>query len=235
MDDVAAISDYLAGELSPEEVAAFEARMAEDESFRERVEAQRQQLLLLKAAHRADLKAQLRKDLIPISPAAQKTFPIWRLVAAAAAILLLLLWFQPWKSQDTPEALAMSYLEPYPVVTDRSNEFSEDSLFFTALLLYQNGQYERAAPLLASVGAENPLAKLYQGECLLQTSQYEAALPIFASLESDPLFGEAAMWRYALATILAGQPEDAQEYLKTLVRKEGYKSKESQALLEVIP
>lgn len=228
--DLTLISDYLAGDLTPEEALVVEDRIRTEPDFASLIEGRQQEIDVLRASQRAELKEVLREQMESVKKQQGVTRNLWTAVSvAAAAAVMLLIWFAPWRGEGlTSEQLAMGYLEPYPLTSERGPVSPRQ----TAFDLYRQGKFAQAIPLLDSLnsaGSADPLVAMYLAESLSHTGDYAASVPIFRQLAVSSPFRDAAQWRLALNLILAGEVEKASETLKN-IDKGHYKHKEAETL-----
>ena len=95
-------TDYLFGELSPEEVAAFESRLEESAELRAEVDALRDSIVAVRSelatqtgigeAARAEVE-QAIESVSQVEPSQRRSSRHWSILAAIAASLLLATWF----------------------------------------------------------------------------------------------------------------------------------------------
>ena len=195
MNDIEQIEKYLGGELSRDELQAFDLRLQNDKAFTEI-------FALYKSVdtemHEAEDERELRNSLSGIS---QKHFNVaapakviklktnrtrWLLYAtAAAASIIILLFLKPWQDKIlSNEQLYAQYAVPeeLPAVVRGANE---DSLLIKAKTLFNQKNYAAALPLLDSIIKLKPgeaQLQLSLGICLTQTGKFESAINIFDSL-----------------------------------------------------
>ena len=246
MNDIEQIEKYLGGELSRDELQAFDLRLQNDKAFTEI-------FALYKSVdtemHEAEDERELRNSLSGIS---QKHFNVaapakiiklktnrtrWLLYAtAAAASIIILLFLKPWQDKIlSNEQLYAQYAVPeeLPAVVRGANE---DSLLIKAKTLFNQKNYAAALPLLDSIIKLKPgeaQLQLSLGICLTQTGKFESAINIFDSLaakESSYKY-DAMAWkafaflkqdkREACIAALKLIPADAANYekAKELIRK----------------
>ncbi|MEM7369881.1 MAG: hypothetical protein AAF587_14850 [Bacteroidota bacterium] len=240
-NDVILISDYLAGDLQPEERKSVEERMAQDPDFAGLFKEQEAQLVVLQAVKRSETKEQIRQQYEAFrqqEPARQlNNSRLWQYGAIAATMLVLLLAF--WQLRPTspsPEQLAMGYLEPFPINMDRGS-LPQDALAMqdSAYQLYRTGAFEAARPLLIDLhrlSPEDQAIKMYLAESHSQTGHYLDAVGLFEELSEDSPYPDAAQWRLALNLILAGEKERAVSILEQIQAGSHYKEKDAKRLLE---
>ena len=197
MNDTEQIERYLAGELSNEEVQAFELRLQTDSEFAENFTLyQSIQNEMQSDEDEASLKEELWRHtkkyfgeeekggkVIPMGPVRKKRW-VYAAVAAAACIALLLV-FRPWQDNrlSNDELYAQNAVpEDLPTTMRGGND---DSLRARAAALYNKKDFAAALPLLDSITKYNPgeaQLQLALGICYLQTNNFEMAITKFDSL-----------------------------------------------------
>lgn len=240
-NDVILISDYLAGDLQPEERQSVEERMTKDPEFAGLFKEQEAQLIVLQAMKRSEAKGQIRQQYEafrqqePVRPLNSRR--LWQYSAIAAAMLVLLLAFWQLRPASPSAAqLAMGYLEPFPINMDRGS-LPQDALAMqdSAYQLYRTGAFEAARPILMDLhrlSPEDQAIKMYLAESHSQTGHYLEAVNLFEELSQDSPYPDAAQWRLALNLLLAGEQERAVSILEQIQAGSHYKEKDARQLLE---
>ncbi|MEO0470957.1 MAG: hypothetical protein AAF206_15120 [Bacteroidota bacterium] len=229
------IEQYLAGELSPEDKAAFAARLAEDPALKRRMQIAQQ---LDQAFDGAEVFA-LRKELQSIRALRQqkkvRRFPVWSYAAVAAAIaILVLLWVNPGGSGKSSEALFAENFGAYPMLISSRADSVSDTLG-AALIAYENGDYAVAARHFAALDSADNIQprflRFYEAVSLLGAKDGAGAIAILQALDL-PELDEAKQWYLALAYLQNGQPEASKETLKDI--QTGRFAPQAAELLEVL-
>jgi len=239
------IEAYLAGNLSPEKVADFEARCRQDAQW---AEATRLHLLARQALHEAGreaLKARLDQRYQPEKRTGAIRRPIWRqpwpyaLVAALALLLLLVWWPNPSRPSSTQELYA-AYMElPVPSGLRSSTEDSLSLRWELAMQAFQDSAYQRAIHQLGALLQDSSFmrqsgdrARLYLGVAHLQLAQFEQAQTYLASIEASSLYHDQAQWYRVLAYLRADQIRAATPLLRTIAEQENhYRQAQAERLL----
>jgi predicted Zn-dependent protease len=247
VNDIEQIEKYLSGELSRDELQAFDVRLQNDKVFAEifalykSVEAE---------MYEAGDETALRKTLSGIT---QKHFDVaeppkiiklkpnrtrWLLYAtAAAASIIILLFLKPWQEKAlTNEQLYAQYAVPdeLPANVRGSND---DSLLLKAKSLFNQKNYAAALPLLDSIIKQKPgeaQLQLSLGICLTQTGKFEPAINIFDSLavkESSYKY-EAMAWK-AFAYLKQDKTEACIAALK-LIPADAANYEKAKALIQML-
>jgi predicted Zn-dependent protease len=229
VNDIEHIEKYLGGELSRDEMQAFEIRLQNDKAFAEVFAMYK--MIEGEMIETAD-ERQLKEKLSGIS---QKYFDTsadakiislttnrkkWWLYAAAAAVIVTLFIVKPWQDKAlTNEQLYAQYAVPeeLPAVVRGAND---DSLLIKATTLFNQKNYAAALPLLDSIIKQKPgeaQLQLSLGICLTQTGKFESAINIFDSLaakESSYKY-EAMAWK-AFAFLKQDKREECIAALKLI-------------------
>lgn len=224
------ISRYLEGELSGEELLAFEAAMKNDPALAEEVHLY-QSINEEMQAHTQDLKEeqalkhklhQLNKEHFRTEvPKVRKMNRWWLAAVAAVAAAIVLFILRPFSgtsfNNEKVFAAYMKEVEPLPGVV-RGNE--KDALLEKATDLYNRKQYKEALPLLREMSTVKPgdtQVKLAAGICLLQTGQYDAANAVFNEIAGgDTIYKEEAIWYKALTALITNKTDECYTLLQSL-------------------
>ncbi len=195
MNDIEQIEKYLGGELSQNEMQAFDVRLQNDKAFAE-------VFALYKSVETEMLETEDERELRNrLSGITQKHFDVaepakivklktnrtrWLLYAtAAAASIIILLFLKPWQQKAlSNEQLYAQYAVPdeLPAVVRGTND---DSLLIKATNLYNQIKYPAALFLLDSLVKQRPTEAQLQlalGICFLKTGKYDSAINRFDSL-----------------------------------------------------
>lgn len=195
MNDIEQIEKYLGGDLTSDELQAFNTRLQNDKNF---AGVFAMYTSIETEMHETEDEKELRKTLAGIS---QKHFDdsssakiisikpnrtkwLWYAGAAAASIVLLL-FLKPWQGKVlSNEQLYAQYAIPreLPAVVRGANE---DSLLMKATLLYNQAKYAAAMVLLDSITRQKPLEaglQLAMGICFLENGKPDSAIRRFNSL-----------------------------------------------------
>lgn len=224
------ISDFLADDLSPTQKEEVLNRIATEQDFAAAVRRQQMELVILEAAHRAELKTALA-DKIASQPKARNIRPLWIGLGIAAAIAILILIFNPFAPHPSTQQLAMSHLEPFPVQQIRG----EPSQSAPAIQLYQTGQYLEAVQAFSTLDLSKPDLALMYASALLQVKAYKQAIEVLKAIDNPGAFSDIYSWNLALAYVLDRQYPQAQLLLKEISSSTHFKQQEAQELLASAP
>ena len=195
MNDIEQIEKYLAGELNPEALQAFDLRLQTDKVFAETLAMYKTiDAEMNETADETALREKLSgfsqkyfaddgtAKVIPLNAGRKK----WWLYAAAAAVFIAVLFIiKPWQDKAfNNEQLYAQYAVPdeLPAVVRGANN---DSLLIRATTLYNQMKYPAALILLDSIVKLRPSEAQLQlalGICFVETGKYDSAIKRFDSL-----------------------------------------------------
>lgn len=226
------IDDYLLGELTQEEQAAFEGEMAQDEALREAVEEQRG---LIEGIQLDNARRLLDEVMTPESRSVIR--PLWQratpyLAVTASVLLLITGWYLLRPPQH--ERLYAAHFEAAPGLPTTLG-LSDDPTFAEGMIAYKQQQYEQALlrwqPLLARDQASDTL-QFYLGVAQLGRGAPKEAEPWLQTVveQPDSPYQPDAQWYLALAYLRQGKQQATREELQALLASEQFGAR-SRALL----
>lgn len=221
------IADFLADDLSPVEKEEVLGRIERDQNFAQALRKQQMELVILRATHRAEMKARLKQEIASRAPV-RNIRPLWIGLAVAAAVAAIILIFNPFASKITAQELAINFLEPFPVQQIRGGNTQEEP----AILLYQSGQYPEAIEAFKTLDSSKPDVALMYASALMQMKEYSQAIEILEKIDSPGRFADVYLWSLALASVLDGQHERAISLLQEIAGSSHFKREEAQELLD---
>lgn len=233
------IEAYLDGTLPPEERAAFESRLQEDEALRRELEAYKQARAAIRDAARRDLRATVDKAYKEQETKAGQLRSIRRRLAIAAAVLFLIgavFVIRYFVSPAGPQQLYAEYFEPPPTPAQRSGETAD--AWNAVVEDYQRRNYEEVARdlqnLLSDPDFERPAqGYLYLGVSRLVLGQTAAAADSFRRIPETSSLNQERAWYLALTYLRAEDTARAEAQLREIAAQTGhYKQEEAQRLLE---
>ncbi|MEO1410310.1 MAG: tetratricopeptide repeat protein [Bacteroidota bacterium] len=224
-DETSMIDDYLLDRLPPEDRRAFETRLAQDSGLAGRVAERRQLLTQIEIYGDHLIKQRLRtihqrEASTPPSPTRRRW---WPLLLLALALLALLLWWA--LRRPSPQQLYADYYQTYPLSLSQRATEQPDPLAQIDRH-YQNGEFDRALPLLEQSLREAPdqsqlrLALAITYLELDRPAAAETALRELLANDFDP-FREQAQWYLALLYLKRGELTRVRPYLESLAAEEG--------------
>jgi len=255
--DIEKIEQYLSGQLSPQELTAFERALASNKELAKQVEMMRDLDLALadeKAVEVQQTIQQVGKDFFAADHTSGNTkkhsikrLPFYRRpLAIAASILFLvaaaaLIWQMNagGTSLSNDELFAQYYSIEKMSPTVRGDQ-QTDSLYNLALLQYNDKQYSSAINHLNTLLEQDPdnlqfvnaLANAY-----LNDQQLEKAKVQFKRIVEDgkSIMAPKAIWYLALIQIKQGKVEEAKKQLEQLTTTEDLTlAKQASALLDAL-
>lgn len=224
------IADFLADDLPVSQRNEVLQRIEQDQVFADAVRKQQVELVILTAAKRAELKANLKKEIASRTPV-RNIRPIWVGLAIAAAITAIVLIFNPFNKEASAQQLAINYLEPFPVQQIRG----ETAKSRPAIQLYQTGQYPDAVQAFSNLELIKPDHALMYASALMQMKEYKRAIEVLEGIANPGAFADIYTWDLALAYVLNHQYLQARPLLKEIAGSSHFKREEAQELLASAP
>ncbi len=244
------IAAYLDGTLSPEDHAAFEARIQQDTALAQEVALHREVHETLSDTVEPQLEAQLQAigdeyaaPAAPVTTAPSQKFPRWIWAAAAAVALIAAFFiFSPGGSPsgNDSEAVFAEVFQPYPALqTVRAEDDSGRvvSSIETAMRTYEAADYATAISQLQQITEEDPAytrAQFYLGNSYLVLEKNDEALAAFDAVlnQSSNVFHEQAAWYKALTYWQDGSTRRCKGVLKDIQAGGGSYAQAAGSLLE---
>lgn len=254
------IEAYLAGALSREAQAAFEAQMAADPDLATKVAIHRDlNLAMREKAEMEDLAQKIGQVLTRQRVSEQggavprRMFPFYLVAAAVVLLAAIAIIFLPLRKQaQTPEALFAQHIT-YPqqidgISTSRANgsqlppsawKRQVDSLWQIGNQQYRTGQYEKAIQTLEQIVAleqthragPSEAAFYYQGMILLKMERYAEAITAFE--QTSEAYAEEADWYRALALLMIpSRRTEAEAALRAFSERNLPKSQQADRILQ---
>lgn len=222
---------YRLNQLSAEEKADFERRLANDPAFASEVAGYATMLAAIQQEGDRQLDTQLSgyaKELSQTESQSSKiqTMTTYRriLYAAAAAVALLLIALPFWlnnRAGQTPEQIfAAHFTAPSaPQVRDAAPQAWREA--------YAKGDYQQAATELSTLLADQTFtqrseASFYLGVSQLALGNASEALTTFKQVSRDSYDWEPAQWYSALALLKLSKKDDAKIIIDDIVHQSGH-------------
>jgi hypothetical protein len=246
-DQYRLIEAYIDGTLEPAEGEAFLALKESSAAFRDELNRQVAVIATLKAEARAQLKAQLKKDLqgvrvqqgaegdgavaeegggavgneVTVPKIKRRRLGVWFGLAASIVVLIgLVVFLTQWRKPASHEAVFAAYYHPYPAPPQVRHAGSPAEL--EAMGQYREQHFAAAIPLfqeglLADSG--NSLLHLYLGNAYLAIDSLDQARRNFGIVLGavDSAYSAHAEWYFALADLKDGDLEAAKLRLGGIV------------------
>ncbi len=230
---------YLDGEMSPEERAAFEARLAADPELQAEVDLHQELDTVLADEAVLDFSALVAEVVgaegAPQAPPRTRR-PVWAI--AAAILLLAVVGFfvlRPGPGAD-PDQLFAEYFSPYEApATFRSDDSTLNAQYQSAFDAYNAGDFEVALPAFDALrGGESTMPDFYYALSALSANKSDLALPVLRELAGDTphVYRSQSRWYLALTLLERGETDEATERLEAIVEDGGKFAEPAQALLD---
>lgn len=241
---------YLGGTMSPEELAAFEARLQQDAALAQEVTLHREVGETLSDTVEPQLADQLQAigkeysaPAAPVTSPPPRKLPRWIWAAAAAVALIAAFFiFSPSGSTsgDDSKAVFAEVFKPYPALQSVRAEDDSGrvvSSIETAMRTYEAANYAEAIPQFQQIVQEDPAytrAQFYLGNSYLVLKKNGEALDAFDIVLSQPsnVFHEQAAWYKALAYWQDGSTWRCKGVLKDIQAGGGSYAQAAGSLLE---
>jgi len=164
----------------------------------------------------------------------------WWFIAATVIILFGIFGviYNSHRTIKTSESLYAEYFEPYisPVGTVRST-VSYDSLFYFAISLYNEREYESAINIFKLIPEDYNLShfvKLLAGSAYMELDRIDEAIKELSFIDNQSLCYESAQWYLALCYLKAGDRDNAIYSFKYLVSRNSFRSEIAEKILKKI-
>lgn len=238
MEDLQIIERYFGGELSAEEVAVFEKRLAEDPAFFKTFQQEKELMRGIEEFGNQQLRKQL--DVIHLEETGQVDIPdvkeppthfdpfevpkadgkvvgmkrrYWWLAAAVLGVGMIARWFMA-TNQPTPQQL-------YAIFAVHDFDFTEmganEELLAQSERLLKEKQYASALPIIDQYLTANPddvKVKMAKGIALLETGKYSEAQRLFETVGRENMIMEnEANWYLALSFLKQGKITESKNQL----------------------
>lgn len=237
------IEQYLAGKLSPEELAAFENELAMNEDLKKSLTLEIATRTGAFAAGIKDQKEQLHARFYELKSEEAKIVPARRRMlyagAIAAAIVLLVSFFVfvPRTPSSGPELFAANYERPLASVMRGEDGFEA---YKAAQIAYAEGDFAKAATQYETA-LQNALfpakdeARFYLAIAQMELDQNEAAANNFQQLSDSPDYSQMGAWYDALLSLKLAQIDEAKVKLNAIAQSQGhfYQSAAQQLIAEL--
>jgi tetratricopeptide (TPR) repeat protein len=215
------VEKYLYQQLTDDEKASFEAKLAQDEGLQEELALQQleqdaldlleqEQLrnnLKLWKAERTTTETQQSGGAKIVQMGSSRLYMRW--AAAASVFLMLAFVSQRWANSNySDEALAANFMEENNTGTSRSR--GQDASELSQALAIQATDPSRALVLLKEVNDSSLVDRvaLIKAQCYSQLKQYDTAIAQFQEVIANyPTQKENAEWNLLLAYLASGKHE----------------------------
>ena len=216
------IDDYVMNRLSPEELAAFEAELASNETLREETKMRKFMIGAVQAFGEFELRNKLntihQEEVDRPKKTDYRKYGIFFLLAVLLAVAGYYFGVQKLAPKQTPEQIFAANYQPAKInFTDRS-AISNDSIAKVEDAYFKK-DFQSAIPTIAQLLQSHPdevKLRLALGISYMETGKLVEALLAFEPLKSNPLYNDKALWYSALTYIKMGNIEKAKVLLQEL-------------------
>jgi hypothetical protein len=224
MENFDKIESYLLNRMDPDERAAFESEMQQNQSLRDEVEEMRSFILSVEYAGLKDsLKSySIERDAADTqgdSNTSGKIVPLFsrRIVAIAASIAVIIvagtmIYNSVYKTGSSLDHIF--YPDPgLPTVMSETSEYN----FYDAMVDYKMGKYELALEKWnkhTGVGADT--LAYYKAMAHLNLDNWQEAEGLLLSLPAESAFSQKAKWYLVYSAVQQGDTSEARSLLLQL-------------------
>jgi TolA-binding protein len=223
------IDQYLAGELTGEELVAFEQQMQSNPALVNEVQLYKTLGGEIKQVNQTDKNEEnlhrsisnLNKEYFKPKAPIVKMKKIWWMGIAAAVAAIVLLLVQPFAGEKFDnEKLFAHYSANTDELSSVQREGTDNPELVNAAELYNSKQYQLALPLLEKLVTAYPDDKdllLAKGVSVLQNGKVESAIPIFNAISStETVYKNSALWFKALSLLKMNKLAECVTVLRSL-------------------
>ena len=237
MEKVKYIEQYLDGNLSDDELAAFRTKLDTDEKFQNEVRLFKE----VNTSIKEDDIVTLRKQLQAITNNKRKKIHLttgFRFAASIAGVIGLYaaykVFFGPLDTQGLYNAFYKTYDADF--IQRSVNKTNKESTEF-GLLLYENGDYEGAYHIFQNYLKENynnQTIKFFASIAALETNRTDEAIKSLSEISNteNSLFAKKAKWYLSLAYLKKGETASAKKILIELSNEKGEYQASAKELLK---
>jgi tetratricopeptide (TPR) repeat protein len=248
MDTLAQIEQYITGEMTGAERAAFEETLKQDTALQQEVDAYKDIIAGIEQAETDAFQGmmqgwekQIKEEAQPQQAKVRRLFSPRMTMALAAVVVLLLTFTFIFNPFAEPVNLYDSAFQPYADQLTRmgaGDEGFDQQKANQAMAFYNQEQYEEALPLLKELAAENtdmPILTLYQGIAEMEIFDYNSAQESFSSLSSTSLALQGEWYDILISVKADSISATDMAALRLITEKEGHPyQKQAEKLLEDI-
>ncbi|MFN3997528.1 tetratricopeptide repeat protein [Algoriphagus sp.] len=215
------IEEYILGNVSPEEIDAFESEMKKNADLRQKyLEVKKIISGIEEVALRNNLEIfhqEIDTENQIISPNRSINFWPWVAAAAIALCIATAVWVLYPQQSDARSLFAQYYQEDPGLVTAMSSETNYE--FDRAMVDYKSANYKEAIgrwEKLIQVRPENDTIQYFLGASHLALKNADPAITYFEAVANNEIsfFQKDAIWYLGLAYILEGKNDQAVEVLE---------------------
>ncbi|MFK7925324.1 MAG: tol-pal system YbgF family protein, partial [Bacteroidia bacterium] len=223
------IDQYLAGELSPEDLLAFEKELAMNGDLKESLGLEIATRTGTFAAGIQDHKKELHTRFYEQRPEETKIITSTRrilyigAIAAAIALLVSFFVFVPRTPASGQELFAANYERPLASVMRGADGFEA---YKAAQIAYAAGDFSSAVihyetALQNAVFPAKDEARFYLAIAQMELDQNKVAANNFKQLSNSTEYAQMAAWYDALSSLKSGLIDDAKTKLVSITQSQG--------------
>ncbi|MCG2615368.1 hypothetical protein LZZ85_13795 [Terrimonas sp. NA20] len=214
------IEQYIAGDMPPEELYAFEARINADQSLRAKVQHVQTIAVGIKESALEQKLKQFHQQLPNQinTPVRRNNSRIYWFSAAAAVALLIVVGLFVSRSKSSGEKLFAQYFESDPGLATTMGSSAEYE-FNLGMIQYRSGKFKEAVSVWRPLLKERPLndtLNYFTGLAFLSMDQPDSAAHFLKQTLSlnNTAFQSDANWFLALSLLKQNKTADAVPFLQ---------------------
>lgn len=229
IEHISKIDSYLQGELTPEEVAAFENQLKSDATLRESLTSTQQAIEGINGYAFKQKLSSFHNDYL--KDKRKKTIQLYYLSGIAASLMLILISYFFWSVDTTTQYY--SYFKPYagPVTVRSDNETNPSHAAFEH---YERGEYDQAIvnfeKLPAAASTEE--VKFYHAISYIAEHNPKAATALLVDLTAGQ-YQEQVRWYLSLCYLMTSENDKAQSILQKIQPGE-YQYEQARKILKTL-
>ncbi len=149
----------------------------------------------------------------------------YKMIAVAASLMLLVYVGQSViATQQSPESLAMSYLESesmlHPGLTKGISTTNQENRQ-AAIKAFDAGNYKEAVGQFGRISDPTIEDRFYKGLSLFYNKEYKKSIDTFESLsQMDSIYAQEINWYKSMAHVLSGEMEAAKKTLSLIAKED---------------
>jgi len=224
------IEKYWAGELTQEEMKAFENKRLTDEAFATEVQLHKDIVGALRLRNNKQLKKRLdeihEQEVNTTKTATVRAMP-WKYIAAAVIAGLVIALSMLYLQNSSPDfdRLYANNFQPYEIDWPTRNAATKQAAILEQVQsLYTSGQYQALSQLLAVDSLQGVFSTvkftMLKGISSMEQGQLTAARDYFNQAAANPLVSMDAKWYTALSFLKEGKTADCKAILDTFLADE---------------
>ncbi len=196
---------YLSGELTADQLSAFEEELKQNEAIKADFEAYKAEVNLIKTL---GIRSEMGRVMERQAAKKRVSGRRWLIPVAVAAAVSLLVLFIPGKPHH--QTLFEESFAPFPNAIS-GRDFDGD--LEQALNLYDRQKYQEALTHFKQMH-ESDTTAFYKGLSHLALSQPRPAIESLRAVNDEGLFAEPKVWYIGLSYLLLDEPDSSGFYLR---------------------